>query len=429
MKVALPYGETYLEADISDAAVVLPNIRSGPRVVDARKEILRALEYPIDSPRLRSLVRHGDRIAVVVNDATRPTPTAMMLEGILAEISHAGVSYDNVTVVVATGSHRPATTTELEKILGAASGKVAVVNHDCKRDELLQHLGTTPTGLPIYVNRLVSGSDLVVLTGTIAPHHSAGFSGGRKSVIPGVAGNDTLRRHHSFPYRPEIPVMGKIEKNPFHEEAAYAARMLPKTFLLNVVQDGGHRVLAAVAGHLDRAFLKGADECRRFLEVVLPEKVDITVASPGGFPRDINLWQAQKAVAAAEMVTKEGGTIIVPAECRQGTGGETFARWLREASTPDEVIERFNREGFAEGSSKAWMFARALKRFNIIFVTQGIPAKDLRSMFLGHADTIGLALDMAKSRLGRTASVAVLPYGSDVIPTIGGWPGIEVSAE
>jgi nickel-dependent lactate racemase len=341
-----------------------------------------------------------------------------MLEEILVELEAGGIRKDAVTVVIACGNHRANTPKEIQDMVGAdLASRLRILNHDCEDEENLTFYGETGLGLPVWVNSLVAHASLKILTGLITPHHSAGYSGGRKSIMPGVAGLSSLKRHHSFPIRPYQPAYGWIEGNPFHEGAVEAARMVGVDFILNLVKNASGGIIKAVAGEMGTAHEHGVTVCKKSWLIKLRQKYDIVIVTPGGHPRDINLHQAQKAMSTAETVIEDGGVIVLVAECPEGIG--KFGDWLKRAKTPREVIERFRQEGFTrEHSSKAFMCARALDKYTVIVSCSGIEEDDLAQMFFRYAPSPQAAIDEALALKGSRSNVLVLPYAAGCVPTV-----------
>lgn len=417
MQVQLPYGKNTVQVDIPDGSpIAYP--RDLPGVKDVYEEIRRAMAEPIGCPPLREIASGKPDAVVVINDVTRPAPSGVMVELILEELKAAGIGEDAVTVVIATGNHRPNTLEEIEQMIGLKlARRLRVINHICDDEGALTFVGITDTGLPVWVNSLVAQSSVKVLTGLITPHHVAGYSGGRKSVVPAVAGLETIAKHHSFPIRPYYPAMGWMKGNPFHEEAIKATRMVGIDFIVNVVKNWKGQVVKAVAGDLEAAHEVGVCTCEETWVMTFPQKYDVVVVTPGGYPRDINLHQSQKAMSSAELVVSDDGVIVLVAECRDGIG--KFADWLKEARTPQEVIERFKREGFTrEHSSKAFMCARALAEHPVIAACSGIGREELEQMFFHYAPSAQEAVEMALDIKGRDCSVLVLPYSLDCVPKV-----------
>lgn len=413
--VHLPYGDGVVELNAPDHAVVVEPA-SLPAVVDARDAVRAALERPDGAPRLRELARGARTATIVINDITRPSPSRLLVEGLLEELASGGVSEDGVILLVATGNHRPNTDRELEGMLGSdLCRRLRIVNHDGLDPAGLVALGETPRGVPVEVNRLVVERDLTILTGNIGPHQTAGFSGGRKSIMPGLASERALRTHHSYPIRSLLPVMGELMDNVFHQESVAAARIVGVDFIINSVKNSRGEIVAVLAGDLEAAHLRGVEQCTAAWQVTVDRLVDVAIVSAGGYPKDIDLHQAQKAIAAAELVTRKGGAIVLVAECRDGTG--KFARALLKAPDPQTMIDRFLAEGFRgdEHTSKAYMFARAILDHPTFIVSDRLSADEIEGMFMHHASSVSDALHEALALVGHTASVLIAPHAVDCL--------------
>ena len=414
----IPYGKQEIEVRIprkNYLATLMPKYRPGAK--DEAGEIRRALDNPIGTPRLREIARGKKSAVIVVNDITRPTATYRLLPPLLEELREAGIGDNQVFFLVATGTHRDNTREELEGMLGKEiMERFRVLNHHCQDESIMVDLGKTRDGIPVVINRLFWEAEVKILTATIAPHQAAGFSGGRKSLLPGLASITTLKQHHSYSCRPDKPAMGWVEGNMFHENALEAAKMAGTDFILNTVQNHRKEITDVVAGDVETAWLEGVKISRQIFEVKVPHLVEIVITTPGGYPKDIDLYQSQKSMAAAEMVVKEGGTVILPAECKDGVGARGFYEWMSAASCPQDVIDRFIREGYFIGSSKAWLYSRCLKWAEVILVTKGIDDQTLEKMFTKRADSIEEAIRMALARHGEKAQVVLMRNGSDIIP-------------
>jgi nickel-dependent lactate racemase len=417
MKVTLPYGKTQVEVKIPDGATVA-HPRELPRVADVDAEIRRAMAAPIGSAPLREVAAEKQDAVVVINDITRPAPSREMLTAILDELRLAGILEAAVTVVIATGNHRPNTPDEIARMIGNDfARRLRVINHDCENDSALTRVSAPGLDIPIRVNAHVANASLKILTGLIAPHQAAGFSGGRKSLMPGVAALEAIAKQHSFPIRPYDPAMGRMKGNPFHEVAITVARTVGIDFIVNVVKNCRGEVVYAVAGHVEAAHEAGVAVCEESWVTTLPRRYDLVIVTPGGFPRDIDLHQAQKAMSTAELVAADGGVIVLIAECADGIG--KFAAWLKGAKSPQDVIERFTREGFTrEHSSKAFMCARALAKHPVVVACSGISRQDMEAMFFRYARSPQEAIDRAVEIKGGDPSVLVLPYAVDCMPKV-----------
>ena len=389
-----------------------------PGAADVRAEIARSLDAPIGSEKLEVLARGRKNAAIVVNDITRPYPGGEMVLEIAKKLHLAGMRDEQISLIVAYGQHRKNTTEELTAAFGEeVTARFRIVHHDCRDEAQLADLGTTEGGVRVVVNRAFAQADLKILTGCIAPHQFAGFSGGRKSVVPGIAGLETIQKHHFCPIRPEKASMGVLAGNRFHE-AVRAARIAGVDFIVNAVENTEREIVRCVSGDLEEAFYAGAELSRRIWTVHVPEKPDIVIVSPGGFPRDIDLHQSQKSLACAEMLCRENGGVILCAACPDGAGKPGIL--LEKAASPDEVMEAFLREGHKpNGNGKAYMIAKAAKAFHVVLAGSAISREQARAMFMDAFDTVEEAIDAMLARYGRDAKILVVPSASEIIPCFG----------
>lgn len=418
MLITVPYGTGQISAEVPDGVRVnLINPECAELEGTDAERVEAALDAPIGTPRLESMVRPSDRVLIVVNDHTRPGPNREIVAALLGRLARAEVPEGNIRFIFATGSHRAPTAEETRQILGeGVAGRFEVIAHDCRDQDSLFLLGDL-VGLEVWLNRALLEADFVITTGLIAPHHTAGFSGGRKSILPGITGLKTLKVHHSLPLRPYEPSMGILEGNRFHEVALRAARMAGVRFILNAVQDTRKQNVRFVAGDLELAHAAGARLCRELNTVAVPALADVVVASPGGYPRDSDLYQAQKGLAVAETLVRPGGTMILCARGEEGVGEGLFPQWMKEGKSPQEIIDRYRAEGFNVGNNKAFMYARALLRGRVLVVSDELDGAELREMFLDWAPDLQTALDRTLPEYGDPL-VTVLPRAVSVIPSI-----------
>lgn len=418
MKIKVPYGNGYQEAQLNDNLNI--------EVVDPPKKevstsvedfIAQALDHPIGTPKLEEMVKPNDKITIIVNDQTRPGPHAQMVKEIVRRLTAVGVKRENMTFVIATGSHSGPTPEQLNTILGGMQNQIHVHVHDCQ-DACHVYMGKTETcDVPIYLDKFVAESDFIVTTGMIAPHHVAGFSGGRKSIVPGVVSLDTLKIHHSLPIRPYEPAINYFEENPFHKVALEAAKLVKVRFIINVVQDIHKQIVGAVAGDLEEAHAAGVKICRDANLVHVHGLADLIITSPGGAPRDIDLWQSQKALSVAELLCqKEDNTFILVAEARNGIP-QLFIDWMSQAQNPQDVIDRFRKEGFGIGSNKAFMYARCMLKGRIILVSEALTKEQASQVMMDWAPDLQSAVDMACSEK-KPKKITVVPKAVNIIPEI-----------
>jgi nickel-dependent lactate racemase len=415
MKYEIPYGKGFLSFGL-DVPITELRAKTIDKVPDERKAVQDAMGNPIGSDRLVNLARGKQNAVIVINDITRPSPTQLLVEEIARELNEAGIQDSVITLLIATGNHRANSDDEIIRMIGERNfERFVTLNHNASDQSQLVYLGKTTRGLDVEVNRLVVESDLTITTGIITPHQAAGFSGGRKSIVPGVAGLRSLTQHHSFPIRSEEPVMGMLENNPFHEEAVEAALLVGVDFIVNVVKNNKGEIVSVVAGDLVAAHKDGVEICRQVWEIEVTQKFDITITSPGGYPKDFDMHQAQKALASAELITQPGGSIILVAECPDGVG--KFGQLLMDCRDPQEVIDCFRNEGFdsKNHSSKAFMYARCFIKHDVYFITDQIDLMELKKMFFYHSSSVENAYQNAKMKCAGSPSVAFLPYAVDCI--------------
>lgn len=379
-------------------------------VEDVDKEILRALEYPVGTPCLRDIAGRGDRVAVVVSDVTRPAPINRMLPPIIGELGLAGVDRRDITVVFALGTHRNHTPGEMREIVGPrVYEQIRCVDHDpgdC------QYVGTTGQGYPVEVSREVVDSDVVVCLGNIEYHYFAGYTGGAKAILPGVASHKSIEANHRYMAHPGARA-GDLN-DPVRRGIDEAGRMLPIDFILNTVLNDQKKLVGAVAGHYIDAHRRGCEIIDQMYRVGV-EPADIVVASAGGYPKDLNLYQAHKTLENAKHAVREGGTIILVAECPEEFASKPFKRWFEEAGSIDELADRLNHE-FLLGGHKASAIARIRQKANIIAVTE-MPEDMTRLALMTPAGSAQEALDLALEEHDGDTRVVVLPEGGLVLPT------------
>ena len=418
MIIRVPYGTGSIEAEIPDSLrvhVVDPKTEAVTGTEEERIEA--ALDAPIGTARLEDMAKPEDKVLIVVNDHTRPGPNQQIVAAVLKRLHSAGVPDANIRFICATGSHRAPTDREMRAIVGdEVAEKYEIVQHDCRDKASLFRLGEID-GLDIWLNNAVREADFVITTGLIAPHHTAGFSGGRKSILPGVTGLDTLKVHHSLPMRPYNPSMGILEGNRFHDVALAAAKKAGVRFMINAVQDLKKQNVRYVAGDIELAHAEGVRVCREHNSVSIPGLADVVVCSPGGTPRDSDLYQAQKGLAVAETLVKPGGTVILCARSELGVGEGLFPQWMKEGESPEAIIERYKQEGFNVGNNKAFMYARALLRAKIVVASELLDPEELKEMFLDWAPDLQSALDRVLPQYSDPL-VLVLPRAVSMIPRV-----------
>jgi nickel-dependent lactate racemase len=417
VEIWLPYGRTEVVARVPSEnllGVVEAEERRG--VGDPGAEILRALDNPIGSRRLEEVADPGDRVAIVVDDATRMAQNRLMLPPILEKLSGAGVRDKDISVIIGRGIHRPTRPDEYPTLVGeAVLKKVRVVDHDCDAKDLV-YVGETSRGTKVFLNRIFVEADVKVLTGDVCFHYYAGYGGGRKSILPAIAGRASIQQNHAFLLDPRSRT-GNFEGNPVHSDMEEAAHLANVDFVVNVVLNSEKEVVKAFAGDIDRVFMEGVKLVDEVCKVPVERPGDIVITSPGGDPFDIDLYQAYKAVDSALGVVKEGGVVILVAECSEGHGNKVFYEWMKKYKTLEKLEKRI-RKRFVIGGHKAYYLLKALKSVKIILVST-MPDRYAESVFkLRTAKSVNLAFKSALGTTGRESKVLVLPHGSSILPIL-----------
>lgn len=417
-QITIPYGKTHLSWDypydglLTSRVDQLKSERSGRELVEA------AMAAPIGSHRLEALAAGKETCTIIISDHTRPVPSRDILPPMLAALRR-GNPEIRVTLLVATGFHRPTTTAELESKLGKEIAETEkIVVHDAFDASSNVEIGILPSGAPLVIDRVAVETDLLISEGFIEPHFFAGFSGGRKSVLPGVCDKTTVLGNHcgAFIASP-CARTGILEGNPLHRDMVAAAEMAKLAFIVNVVIDEDKKTVAAFAGDFRAAHEAGVAFLRQFCEVqAVPG--DIVVTSNGGAPLDQNVYQSVKGLTAAEATAKEGAVLIMCAELADGTGGEGFYTSLRDCETPAAHFAQCAATPQSETIPDQWesqILARILMKHRVIFVSRPEMAQTLREMKLEYAPDLATALAMAREDKGENAKITLIPNGISVM--------------
>lgn len=422
---SIPYAREHLTVAIDDTfvkAVLEPGASVAETDVGgcvAEADCVRqALTQPIASERLADLARSADKVLILTSDHTRPVPSAITLPLLLEEIRlhNPGVS---IKILVGTGFHRLTTRAELlDKFGQDLVQNEQIIVHDSTDRSRLVHKGTLPSGGELWLNSLVDWADLIIAEGFIEPHFFAGFSGGRKSVLPGIAAAETVLANHCSEFiASPYARTGILEGNPLHVDMLFAADAARLAFILNVALDADKKIIRAFAGHPDKAHRAGCSWVGKRAEVSRVA-ADIVITSNGGYPLDQNIYQAVKGMTAGEACVRPDGVIIMAAACEDGHGGEAFYRWFADAQSPADVTRRIRsiaRQDTLPDQWEAQILARILEHCTVILVTRHCDPAMIRSMHMKHADTLDEALSMARSLTGERSEIVVIPDGVAVI--------------
>ena len=395
-------------------------------IADVEAAIAQALAEPVNSPPLRELARPGDTVCIVFTDVTRASPDHLLVPALLRELTAAGVRDEDITLLCGIGMHRPSTPEEKVAKLGAeVVARYRVIDNEPQNPDALVDLGKTESGIPLSVHRAAYEADLLIATGIVEPHQYAGYSGGRKTVAVGAAGEKMIAYTHG-PQMVDHPGtrLGRIEGNPFHEAISEAARRAGLRFILNVVLDDEKRVVAVRAGEPEAAFLELVAFARELYEVPVPQQYDVVIGGVG-FPKDANLYQASRAASylffAPTPVVKPGGFLIIPARCQEGAGegaGEQrFFEKMRDARDMPSLLAELRRTGYPPGAQRAFIMAKVLEVNPVIIVGAECP-EIVRAAKMIPAATMEEALSMAADALGPELDVLIVPHALLTLPVV-----------
>ena len=414
----LKYGSTLSTLDIPPghlAGVIIPT----PFIAD--ESPVSIIEAALDRchPFLASF-RPGEKVVIVTSDITRYTGSEVYLPLLVERLNRSGISDDTIEILIALGIHRPQTEVEHRRILGPLYGRIRVYDHDCDDPKGLVCIGTTSNGITVSINRSAAEADHLILTGAIGFHYFAGFSGGRKSVLPGIASRDACMASHFTVLNPEdgggknpLASTGNLEGNPVHRAMFEGCALAKPAFILNTVLTADKRIIAAFAGDWRAAHEEGCRFYQKHFAYPLTEKGDLVVASCGGFPKDINLIQAHKSMEYASQALADGGVMILLAECRDGFGNDTFFNWFRHKSL--EEFEAALRSRYEINGQTAYSLMQKTERFRIILVSQ-LPAHQVEEMGMIPTRTLDAAMVLADGLLQSAWRAYVMPEGGSVLP-------------
>ena len=415
----IPYGHTKLTFDLPSELQVdwiePAYISPAP---DPLQVVRQALAQPIDNKPL-STFKNIKSAAVAVNDKTRPVPHEYLLPPLLDEIRSIGVPDEAVRILIATGTHLPMPESEFGAILPLdVIRRYKVISHNCDDSENLVFKGSTTRKTPVWVNRQFAEADLRIVVGNIEPHHFAGFSGGAKTAAIGLTGRSTINANHSLLIEPGSRI-AEYSQNPLRQDIEEIGDIIGVQFALNAVLNGEKKIVRAVSGSPRMVMQSGIPISQELCQIEKNGNYDIVIASVGGFPKDINFYQSQKALSHASLFTRDGGVIILAAACSEGIGSAAYERFMEGLSTPGQVFEKFSQEGFNVGPHKAFQVARDAARVHIILVSEIRPER-ISSLLMTPASAIDeavhLALQRVHSSVDKKVRVAVLPRATNTIP-------------
>jgi nickel-dependent lactate racemase len=423
----VPYGKTETEFDLPPGMRGTVAVsRPAEPLTDVERAVVEALAHPIGSPSLQEMAGPGDRVCIVFTDITRASPDYLLVPALLEELEAAGVRDEDVTLLCGIGMHRPSTHEEKVVKLGQAIiDRYRVIDNEPQNPEALVDLGLTPGGVPVSVHRVAVEADLLIATGLVEPHQYAGYSGGRKTLAVGAAGEALIAHTHgpAFVDHPGTR-LGRIEGNPFHEAITEAARRAGLRLIFNVVLDDEKRILKVAAGEPEAAFRELVAFARSIYEVDIPHQYDVAIGGVG-FPKDANLYQASRAASylffAPTPVVKSGGFLIIPARCEEGAGegvGEQrFLTAMRDAPDVQFILDDARRHGYPPGQQRAFVMAKVLEQARVVIVGSEHPDVVAACKMIPAA-TMDEALTLAASELGNDLDVLIVPHALLTLPVV-----------
>lgn len=420
MKSVIPFGfnEITVEHDCIKA-VYDSRIEELGRTKSEDEIVLEAMRHPIMSKTLSELAQGKKKTTIIISDHTRPVPSRHIIPFMLKELREVNPDMD-IVLLVATGCHRSTQIHELKEKLGDdIVGHEKIIVHDCDKEEELVNIGKLPSGADLIVSKYVTEADLVVAEGFIEPHFFAGYSGGRKSILPGVCARKTVLGNHCSKFIDSpYAVAGILEKNPIHTDMAAAARMANLQYIVNVIINKDKEVVAAFAGDVIEAHKRGCEYLAGYCKIKIDKKRNIVITSNGGYPADQNIYQAVKGICTAMQAVNDGGIIIICSECRDGTGGEMFYRKVKECLTIEDLLHEIRATDMEDTVPDQWQYqilANAIKRYKILFVTNPDLKTIVEEMKMTYVSSLPEAIEQAEAYFGGNEEISVI---SDGISTI-----------
>jgi len=413
----IPYGKTTLTCSIPDTFhVELLSPAPIPPAPDPTRAVFDALDAPLGEFKWPDFAR-ARAVAIAINDKTRPVPLALVLPPLLQRLSALGIPDDAITLIIATGTHVPMRSHEFPAIVPAEIlARYRVVCHNCDDRANLVELGTTSYGTRVWANRIFVQADLRVAIGDIEPHHFAGFSGGVKPAAIGLAGRETISHNHALMLDPRA-YQGRYADNPLRQDIEEIGKLMRIDFALNTVIGAHKEIVGAFAGDPVAVMQTGMPRALAVYRVPVAASFDLMIVSSGGHPKDINLYQGQKALSHAAPVVKQGGTIILAAACPEGSGSQAYEEWMVGMTSHAQVLERFAREGHHIGPHKGFQIARDALKARLLFVTE-MPTELTRRLLLTRCESLDAALALARRDLAPGARIGIMPVGNVTLPVI-----------
>jgi len=397
-----------------EADIIIPS-QAAP-AVDQLVEVERATHSPLNFN--WGTLAGVKTVGIAINDKTRPVPHKYLLPPLLKMLEQAGIPDENICFFIATGTHLPMTPDEFSEVLPAdILARYPVVSHDCDNAAELEFIGETPIGTPVWINQKYFRSDFKVVIGNIEPHHFMGFSGGNKSAAIGLTARKTINRNHSL-LLDDRSRLGAYADNPMRQDVEEIGKLIGVHLAINAILNDHKEIVQAIAGAPLDVMAAGYPLAATFCQIPVTGLYDLVIASAGGYPKDINLYQAQKALTNAALITRTGGTVLLVTECIEGVGSQGYVDFMNGISTFDEALEKFKRIEFKVGPHKAYQFAKIGSRIRIV-LKSAIPSDQVENLLLAPCDDLQTGIGEEINRLGGHPRIAVLPLASITLPAFG----------
>lgn len=419
-KYSYLYGHTTKEFELAEEKVMqeilVPQM---PLIENVEQAILDAVYNPIDSEPLDKLIKPGQKVAFICNDPTRVANTHVFMPVLVNELNRLGIKDEDMRIVFALGTHRMMSKEEMiEQVGEVVAGRLKMYNTDCHKEEDFEYFGDTSRGTPVWINKLVCDVDHIIMTGTIVHHYFAGFGGGRKAILPGVAAMETVRHNHSF-MLDENSGLGRLDGNPVYEDQMEGVELFAKgrsLFLFNVVLNAEHEFLKIFAGHYDTAHREACKFVDLVYGVEVKEPADIVIASCGGYPKDINVYQLQKTMDNAWCAVREGGVVIILGECPEGSGSKALEDTCKRLGSADAIKAELE-QNFVIGANKAFAITRLTKKARFILVT-ALDKELAKNLLFEAVDTVEEAIEKAENLVGNNPKYILMPMASLTVPVL-----------
>ena len=414
---ALRYGKGEIRFPLeADWVAEELKIKDYPMLANPAAAIRQAIREPIQSPPLREIIKPGETVCFIVNDTTRVANSHIFMPILLDELNDVGVPDRDMFIIFALGAHHELSQDEMTRLVGSpVAQRVSMYNSIARDPAQFKKVGTTSRGNDVYFHHRAVEADHIVLTGSIVYHFMAGFGGGRKALFPGVAAYETIRRNHALMLEPEAG-LGKLQGNPVYEDQIEGTEMLRPSFLLNVVLNEKHDFLKIFAGDYIQAHLEGCRRVEMIYGTEISRPADLVIASCGGYPKDINVYQLQKTMDNAWLAVRDGGVVVLLGECVEGAGSDQYLQWMKEYKTPERIEEKI-RANFVVGGHKAYAVTRLMKKAQFVLLS-GLDPDLARTLLFTPARGMEEALRIAMGKVGPKPRIILMPQGSLTVPLI-----------